>query len=392
MVTGDGAYIKKINKSLILQNIIEHQAISRADLSKITGLNKATISVQVADLLENNLIYETKSDSNSIGRRPILLSLNKDAGYVLGIDFDYKEAEIVVSNLLGNIVESITLRFETTDYDEIILLLAKYINDYSNKYDFAAYQLICCVLGIHGTVDMDEKVQFVPKYQWSHTNMRKDLEKAVDIPIIIENNVNLSAFAEKVYHYHQNSHVLSINLSSGIGAGNMVGWEMSKGYHGFAGEMGHMIISPIGPKCTCGNNGCWELYASDTSILNRISEQLNNPEIRLKDVEQLIQEKNPRIEDIFKEYLFYIAIGLNNIINLFNPGIVVLNSRFLTIYPDAIEIIKKNLQSNVSSYENIVLSRLGKKACVIGACALGIQRFLSISKLCLTDENVSSTK
>ena len=112
MITGDGAYIKKINRSIILSKIIEHEMISRADLSKITGLNKATISVQVADLLDEDLIYETKLEHNVVGRRPIMLSINKSAGYVLGIDLDYKHIQYTVSDLGGNPVhyESIDVR------------------------------------------------------------------------------------------------------------------------------------------------------------------------------------------------------------------------------------------------------------------------------------------
>src|SRR5690625_6556656 len=86
MVTGDGAYIKKINRGLILKNIISREMVSRAELAKITGLNKATISVQVASLLEDALIYETKQEHHVVGRRPIMLSINREAGYVLGID------------------------------------------------------------------------------------------------------------------------------------------------------------------------------------------------------------------------------------------------------------------------------------------------------------------
>src|SRR5690625_1527250 len=102
MITGDGAYIKKINRSIILRKIIEHDLISRADLSKITGLNKATISVQVANLLEEELIYETTQEHNVVGRRPIMLSINHEVGYVLGIDFDYRHIQFTIADLSGN--------------------------------------------------------------------------------------------------------------------------------------------------------------------------------------------------------------------------------------------------------------------------------------------------
>ena len=88
MVTGDASFIKKINRSLIISKIIEHGMISRADLAKITGLNKATISVQAAELLAEELIIESQQEHKNLGRRPIMLSLNHQAGFALGIDLD----------------------------------------------------------------------------------------------------------------------------------------------------------------------------------------------------------------------------------------------------------------------------------------------------------------
>ncbi|GGJ87737.1 xylose repressor [Lentibacillus kapialis] len=388
MVIGDGAYIKKINRSLILQKIIEHQQISRANLSKITGLNKATISVQVSDLLDEDLIYETRPEHNSVGRRPILLSINQTAGYLLGVDFDYKNIQFTVADLIGNFVENNTINFDTEDYNEATSLLKEQIQSYQTKYAFSRYGLISCVIGIHGTVGKDEEINFIPKYQWSKVNLKKDLQNELDIHLIIENNANLSAFAEKVFHHphnhNQSSHLLSIMLSSGIGAGRMIDWDMDKGCHGYTGEMGHMIISPFGPRCKCGNNGCWELYASEPILFNKLSEQLNKPHITHRDIKQLINKKDPVTHELFHEYIFYVAIGLNNVINLYNPGTVVLNSRVLKAYPNAIQKIKENMTSNVSQYDNIVLSELGRKACVIGACALGIQHFLGVSELFLS--------
>src|SRR5690625_6090295 len=106
MVTGDGTYIKKINRGLNIKNIIAREMVSRAELATITCLNKATISVQVASLLEDALIYETKQEHHVVGRRPIMRSINREAGYVLGIDLDYKRIQYTVSDLHGYPVHS----------------------------------------------------------------------------------------------------------------------------------------------------------------------------------------------------------------------------------------------------------------------------------------------
>src|SRR5699024_168623 len=381
MMIGNGSYIKKINKSFIIEKIIEYQTISRADLSKITGLNKTTVSAQVAELLEEELVYETQSDYNLVGRKPVMLSIKKDSGYILGIDFDYKKTQMVISNLVGSIIEQKTFYFETEDYKEIISLLANKIISYTSKYSQSTYGLISCIIGVHGTVSNSETIQLISKYQWSNISFKKDIEELTTIPIIIENNANLSALAEKVYYYNDTSPLLSINLSSGIGAGRIIDWKIDKGYQGFAGEMGHMIIHPDGPKCTCGQYGCWELFAAEDSLFTQLSKSLNKKISTIDDLKQLLNADRPDIKQIIQKYFFYISIGLKNIINLYNPGIIVLNSRLLTAFPNPIEQITKSFTFNAHSYEKIVLSKLGKKSCVLGECALGIMQFFVMSRL-----------
>lgn len=383
MITGDGAYIKKINRGLILSKIIEQGVVSRAELSKITGLNKATISVQVADLLSEKLIYETQLEHNVVGRRPIMLSINPSAGYVLGIDLDYKHIQYIVSDLGGQPVYTHSIQLETDDYDDIVALLKKHIKEFQKNWANEDYGLINVMIGVHGTVNNDGLIYFVPKYQWHNKDIKADLAEAIDIEINIENNANLSAYAERVYYHHHSSHLLAIKLSSGIGTGIMIDGEIHKGFNGFAGEMGHMIVFPDGKPCKCGNNGCWELYASELCQLEELAYKLDQPDLTIIDVQQLIAEEDPLTLKQMKLFIHDLSIGLNNIINSYNPETLVINSDLLTAFPSAIDEIKSNLVSTVSSYNKLVLSQIGKKGSAMGACALSIQRFLHVPHLFL---------
>ncbi|WP_249872576.1 ROK family transcriptional regulator [Oceanobacillus saliphilus] len=381
MVTGDGAYIKKINRSLILQNIIEHGFISRAELSKITGLNKATISVQVVDLLDENLVCETQQEHHAVGRRPIMLSINGEAGYVLGIDLDYEQIKYRISDLQGNMVYTETVLCNTDDYDESVNVLIKLIQKYKKKYAGSHYGLVQTIIGIHGTVNNDETIFFVPKLQWHSKNLKGDLEKALDMNISIENNANLSSFAERVYKHHHSNNLLTLILSSGIGAGIMIDGKLHKGYDGYAGEMGHMVIWPDGRKCRCGNHGCWELYAAERVVYSSLAEKLSKSSCDFDDLKQLTAENDPTTREVMKTYIKHVSIGLNNIINLYNPETLVINSELLKLYPNAVEELEEYLISSVSSYREIVLSDLGSNASVMGACALAIQNFFEVSEI-----------
>lgn len=385
MITGDGAYIKKINRQIIIRNILKHGLISRADLSKITGLNKATISVQIADLLEEELICETQPEYHGVGRRPIMISINTRAGYVLGIDLDYKQIQFTLSDLQGSPINIQTDYLNTDNYDEIIELLVKQINKYSKKSSDTRYGLVSVVIGIHGIVNKNESVDFVTNYLWHNKNLKEDLEKKLDLNIHIENNANLSAYAEKVFHHHSCQNLIAIQFATGLGSGIIVDGKIQKGFHGYAGEIGHMIIYPGGIPCKCGNHGCWGRYTAVHNFIAKLAEELNKPNLTINDLQKIMKEDDTVLHDQIEKYITDLAIGLNNVINFYNPEIVVLNSEVLRIIPGAIERIKNKLTSAVSYFCTIELSDLGNKAELMGACALGIQQFLEVPELSLTN-------
>jgi predicted NBD/HSP70 family sugar kinase len=378
------AYIKKINRSVILTKIIKHRMISRADVSNITKLTKGTISTQVAGLIEEELIVETHQEYNNVGRKPIMLSLNPHAGYALGIDLDYRTITFTVSDLIGNPVHSNVAELGNSNYEEILQILVSQIKEYRGKYSDSRYGIIGVVIGIHGIVKNDETISFVPQHNWYNKDLKGDLENEIDLKVFVENNANLSAFAEKVFNSHRSENLISISMYSGIGLGVLMNGELLKGYLGYTGEIGHMIIDPDGKPCNCGNLGCWELYASEVSVLKELSKKLDKPKLTYEDIKNLILAKNPVVMTQMDEFIKYIVIGLNNIINILNPETLVLNSELLKLLPDAESKIKSKLSSSISNYKEIYLSDLGTNACVMGACALAIKKFLEIPELSLT--------
>ena len=245
---GGAAYLKKINRSKIVEVILEHGMISRADISKVTGINKATISAQVAELLEEELVCEKEIEYNQVGRRPIMVSINKESGYVLGIDLDYGTILYSLADLQGNLIHSYTEITETDQYEEIVNLLQLQIQEFQDKCAGSRYGLISVMIGVHGTVKKDEQIYYIPKYKWKNKNLKDDLQQKLGLEIHIENNANLAAYAESVFKYPESSHLISLIFTSGIGAGIIFDQKIQRGFHGYAGEMGHMIISLNGKE------------------------------------------------------------------------------------------------------------------------------------------------
>jgi predicted NBD/HSP70 family sugar kinase len=384
MVTGDAAYIKKINRSLIIREIVKEGMISRANLSKVTDLTRATISAQVADLLDDGLIIETQLEHFSVGRKPIMLSLNSQAGYALGIDLDYPKISFVISDLLGQPVSSTVINITTTDYSEILHLIIEQIKIYIANFNDCRYGIVGIVIAVHGLVTKNEVIHYVPRLQWKDINFKGDLEKEVGIDIYIENNANLCSFAERVYMHHETNNLLCVTLHSGIGLGMMMNNEFFKGHDGFAGEAGHMIVVPEGKPCNCGNRGCWEKYASESSFFDYLSKKRNIKNLTYEDIEHWLKEGDEEVNELIKQFIYFLSIGLNNLINMYNPDVLVIDSELLRIYSDTLNTIRENLTSSISHYNKLLLSSFGKKAAVLGACALAIKYFLDVPMLSLS--------
>lgn len=386
MITGDAAYIKKINRSLIIKEIVKAGMISRADISKVTDLTRATISAQVADLLDEGLITETQLEHFSVGRKPIMLSLNSHAGYALGIDLDYGQISFTLSDLLGHPVTSTIIKINTTDYAEILHILVEQIKKYKAEYTDSHYGIVGIVIAIHGLVGKDEVVHFVPRLGWEDIHLKTDLENEIDIDVYLENNANLSSFAERVFFHHETDNLLCATLYSGIGMGMMMKNDFFRGHDGFAGEIGHMIVVPEGRPCNCGNKGCWEKYASESSIFEYLSEKRQMKNLSYEDIQKWLDEGDQEVHEQLEQLLYYLSVGLNNMINIYNPDVLVLDSELLRMYPDALDKIKRNLHSSISHYRELSISSIGKKSCVLGACALAIKHFLGVPMLNLPFE------
>ncbi|MEH7117948.1 ROK family transcriptional regulator [Neobacillus vireti] len=381
MVTGDAAYIKKINRSLIVREIVKEGMISRADLSKATNLTRATISAQVADLLEEGLIVETHLEHYTVGRKPIMLSLNGHAGYALGIDLDYGQLSFTLSDLLGCPVTSNVVKINTTDYKEILQIIINQIKKYKTDFNDSRYGIVGIVIAIHGLVSKEEIIHYVPRLKWHDMNLKCDLEREIDIPVHLENNANLSSFAERVFLHHETDNLLCATLYSGIGLGMMMNNEFFRGHDGYAGEIGHMIVVPGGIQCNCGNKGCWEKYAAESSIFETLSQKRQIQNLNYDHIQNWLDEGDEEVIEIMEQFIFYLSIGLNNMINMYNPDVLVLDSQLLRMYPNSLEKIRENLNSSISHYRELRLSSIGKKSCILGACALAIKQFLDVPML-----------
>jgi predicted NBD/HSP70 family sugar kinase len=386
MVTGSKELIRDINTNLVLETIINQNAISRAATAKHLGLTKATISAIVQELINKKLVIEIGSDDTSLGRKPILLSLHKKAGYVICIDIGVDTTSALVSDLVG---EDCSLKQIKTPKNSanLIHVLIDLIESMKLPKD-APYGLVGITLGIHGVI-ANNQVSFAPYYNLSGINLAEGLEQHFNSPVYLENEANLSVIGEKTFQYDY-SNIANISVHSGIGLGIIINHQLYTGYNGRAGEFGHTVIDVDGRQCPCGNKGCFEQYASERSLLVEFAKLKNLEEASFENFRNAYEVNDPDAVKIMEAFVKYMSIGVNNILNAYNPDIVIINSSFTINFPHITEQIEAALTSKMNSYIRIVPSVLQDTSILLGGICVAIKGFLGVELLKLNHIDIRS--
>lgn len=375
---GNQEYIRDMNSRLVLQQIIKDEPISRADLAKTLGLTKATISSIVQNFIDDDYVMEVGSLDTTKGRKPILLRFNAGCASTLSVDLSVDTITILISNLRGENCILFQHTYESGT-DQPGALLSKYIREAMAQCPPSRYGIIGIAIGIHGIVHNNE-ILFTPYYQLSSLNLREQLEETFHIPVYIENEANLSAVGEKTYYYNYPS-LINISVHSGVGMGIILDDHLYTGLGGYAGEFGHTIIEPDGKACPCGNHGCFEQYASERAILSLYRKRSGRPDATTEQLCEAYLKNEPEAIVCIDNFVKYMAIGLNNILNIFNPDIVVINSVFTMNIPGLTAQICARLYNALGKSCPFVPSILQDMSILLGGSCVCTKNFLKVQNV-----------
>ncbi len=380
----DKYMIRKQNESIVLAQIIKHGTISRAEVAKLTGLNKATVSEITASLIEKELVEELGEGSGTKkgGRKPVLMGFNQRAGYTLNFDLGYNYVSSSLTFLDGSFVDTKKIKNFEVNRDNVMEILADIINDHQAKSQSSStYGLVGITIAIHGIVE-DNQIVFTPYYNLDQLDLVAELEQLYDIPVIVENEANLTAVAEATFS-SRDAEIVSLSIYSGIGAGVIINEQLHKGKAGKSGEVGHSTLYPNGRPCPCGNQGCLEQYCSEKAVLEAFSQE-TGLKAELNVLISEYREDNPVVLQLIDEMAFHLSIGVNNLICHFSPETIFLNSAIIRKIPEILSLIKSHLSSSFNQDVALVNSKLGANATLYGAAAISIRRFLELKSLDLT--------
>src|SRR5690625_2263047 len=375
--------VKKENKIIVLETIKEYSPISRTNIANKTGLNKGTVSSLVNELLKKDIIYESGPGQSSGGRKPVMLLFKKQAGYSIGIDLGVNYLLGILTDLEGNIINEQKVDLHVLSYKTIEKLLFEVIDALITNAPRSTYGIIGIGIGVPGVVSNDGEILLAPNLNWKQIQMKSILQDKYNLPVIVENEANVGAYGEKIYGVGQDfDDIIYVSVGIGIGVGLILNSKLYKGKNGFSGELGHTTIEVTGERCSCGNTGCWELYASERALLHRAKKLKSNVPDKTATLESLnlLAEDNKNVAHLFESVGDYIGVGINNIIRTLNPELVIIGNRIISARKWIDAPLKHRIQTYPPDFKgnsfDLKYATLGTYSAALGASAFTVENFI----------------
>jgi glucokinase len=313
--------------------------------------------------------------------------------YVVGVDLGGTK---ILAGVFNRSLECVGMAKLSTKsqrgVDKVVERIARCVKDAVDEADLSLKDVAGVGIGAPGAVDFQAgTVIFAPNMEgWKDVPLKKELEKQLDLVVFVENDCNIAALGVYVAELKSKPHSLfGIFVGTGIGGGFISQGELYSGYGHTAGEIGHMVLEVSGPKCACGNKGCFEALASRTAIFEQIksgikdgqktilSEMLGDEleDLRSGDLRKAIRRGDKFVDRVVEGAAEYIGIATANVVNLLNPEVVVLGGGVIEALADemmsvVIETAKDYAMPGAMKGVEIVASKLGDNAGITGGAVL----------------------
>ncbi len=384
--------IKNFNKHSAVDLIrFASNGISRTDLADQMGLTRAAVTMIVTDLLENGVILEAESRAIPNGRPPVVLEINPKRGLVAAVDMGATHINIALADFSAKIIEEISLPFDIKQGPQICLVEAsRILRELLSRCGINISQLMAVGVGVPGPVITDAGTVVSPPIMpgWDGYPIRESLEKEWGLPVSLNNDAELGALGEWAYGAGRGEKNLAfIKVGSGIGAGLIINQQIYGGTTGSAGEIGHLTIDENGPLCSCGNRGCMEAFAGGHAIALQAIELVKSGKRTLlsnipienltaQEVAKAARRGDLPSQEIIMRAGTFIGIAIAGLVNLFNPGAVIIGGGVAQagdLLTNSIRqaVRERSLRASEQGV-HITTAMLGKRSSLMGATVQAI--------------------
>ncbi|WP_433004629.1 ROK family transcriptional regulator [Kribbella sp. CA-294648] len=394
VVAADHVSLRRNNLSVVLRHVREAGSRSRARIAAETGLNKATVSSLVAELVERGLLRDGQAEAGALGRPGQLVELDGRGICGVGAEINVDYLAVSALDLGGETVTERRVPLDVAHLDPGTTLdqLAELIRE-SVAAVLARGGLIAGVtLAVPGLVQSATgSLKLAPNLGWAEVPVVDEMRERLGspaYPVRVDNEANLAALAaysEMKTGPDPVQDIVLLTGAVGVGGGMVTGGHLLRGGHGFSGEVGHMPVAPAGGTCGCGRTGCWETVVGLTALLNKatdLDDPVRDPSL---DVEQRLAEITRRAEagsertlNALADVGNWLGIGGAVLVNILNPDVLVLGGYFAMLGPWLKEPLETAIRDRVIAPDGggcrVVQSELGFTAAVRGGAQISLDQ------------------
>lgn len=388
--------IKMNNRALILKFLRKNGPMSRKDLAQCIGITPAAVTILSNEMIEENILVEMgemEEENKRAGRKKILININYDYKYVIGINIESNYINIGVSNLKGKLVENKIIKTNSTLLPEDMLKdISNYCISMLWKNNISKQDVIGVGVGVFGHVDSETGISKKTYNLWNRdVNIKSILERELQLPAVVDNNVRALAIGEMDYGIGNGiKDMIFIKHGPGVGAAIVINNQIYYGQNNKVGEIGHTIVDLNGKKCKCGKKGCLETICSESAIVENVKNifsksntpklydicEGNTKNINMNTILQGVDAKEEQVLAVLQNVASKLALAIVNSINIIDPQKVILYGQIFKnkfFYRELLKDLSNLCQENIDT-DFICLSNLNIYSNYIGAIAIAIRK------------------
>jgi predicted NBD/HSP70 family sugar kinase len=385
--------VRLFNRATIFRSVREAGTISRADLARHSGLNPATVTHIVRELMEEGLIEDAGLSLSSGGRRSELLRVRAEHSYIVAVSLGRRSIDAMLTDLdMREVTKKRLVSTSLAHPAEITLpTLLSLIRDLISGAGVAPQRVSGIGICAPGPLNARRGLLLTPPNfpNWDSLPLVQIVEQETGLPAFIDNDANAAALAERWFGVARGMDNFAYILAEGgVGSGIFIGGDIYRGEHDVAGEIGHTTIDWHGKRCDCGNRGCLEMYASPASAEQRVQEAVaagepttalelagGDPDrITYELIVSAAKQGDALARRVLLDMIDALGVGVVNIVNSFDPEAVILGGR-LALAGDLLldrlrEIVAERAMVNELRPLSIQLGAVRTDAPVVGAFCL----------------------
>jgi glucokinase-like ROK family protein len=387
---------RRYHRAVILELVRTSGPISKSELARLGQLRLPIVSEIVDDLVDEGLIGERGTGLSTGGRPPVLFGLRPRARCAVGINVGTRDLTLVVVDLNATVENRIKVPSEMAKGPRRLLIrVREALRQLFSELPDSFGEVVGIGLALPAPVLSSKGTFSPPSYPgWGELDIGSLVEAEFGLPVLLDNDANAAALGEHLYGAGRGKvNMCYIIAHRGIGGAVIVDGVLHRGARGGAGEIGHTAIDLDGPRCGCGRYGCLEAFAGRAAIARRASQALKRAgggkisgrepdELIAEDVIEAALEGDEVARRVLEETGEYLGIGISNLVNLFDPELVVIGGSTMRagglILDPAIKVVRRRALPQVAEGVRIVAGNLGEDAGAIGAAALVLRGMFAV--------------